>query len=287
MDRSESEDALKAFGAGIAASPTLAPSSGARFRQTVGAAHEERLHPPGGSRPVRLLLRRFHPLCSACSAPHPFTEVSGLPGQARLPFHSVPGRNLPASGGTPLTAFSVRREAIPREFSPRAFQCRRSGTAVSFGSKIPFLFQLVRAGRAGQFFPFDKCKLRLKSESRKRKLWKLSTACRSCGGQVYKTPSKDVIPWFRVISSWMESSGGSEITVKQRPAVLTLMQSKTEALQGNQSDSKASRTWPLPRATRPISRAAASDRSIRRPPWNGPRSLIRTTTDFPVLTLVT
>ena len=51
--------------------------------------------------------------------------------------------------------------------------------------------------------------------------------------------------------------------------------------------SSASSTRPLPRAIRPICAAADFDRSSTRPRANGPRSLMRTTTDLPLAGLVT
>jgi hypothetical protein len=47
------------------------------------------------------------------------------------------------------------------------------------------------------------------------------------------------------------------------------------------------RTRATPSRARPMRRAAASERSIPRPRTNGPRSLMRTTTDFPVERFVT
>lgn len=52
-------------------------------------------------------------------------------------------------------------------------------------------------------------------------------------------------------------------------------------------ESTASWTMPLPMRAMPIWRAAASDRSMTRFEWNGPRSLIVTTTESPVRGLVT
>ena len=46
-------------------------------------------------------------------------------------------------------------------------------------------------------------------------------------------------------------------------------------------------TLPTPLLVSPICRAAPCDRSSERPRTNGPRSLIRTTTDLPVSGLVT
>jgi hypothetical protein len=54
-----------------------------------------------------------------------------------------------------------------------------------------------------------------------------------------------------------------------------------------QFDRTASSTLPLPLPRMPISSAAASDRSITRLPWNGPRSLTVTTTLSPLDGLVT
>ena len=50
---------------------------------------------------------------------------------------------------------------------------------------------------------------------------------------------------------------------------------------------RSTSTRPLPACAMPMRAAAAYERSMMRSEWNGPRSLMRTTTDWPVFTLVT
>ena len=49
---------------------------------------------------------------------------------------------------------------------------------------FPVLYQAVKPGRGGRFFPFDPQKLRLFDESHKQKMQGLSTGGRKAGGQL-------------------------------------------------------------------------------------------------------
>ena len=62
---------------------------------------------------------------------------------------------------------------------------------------------------------------------------------------------------------------------------------KTSSFDCSESASRSTRTLAIPDATRPRILAAARDTSMMRPLPNGPRSLIRTSTDFPLVRLVT
>src|SRR5262249_19609287 len=55
----------------------------------------------------------------------------------------------------------------------------------------------------------------------------------------------------------------------------------------SESESRSTRTVVIPDPTMPRTLAAARETSIIRPFPNGPRSLIRTSTDFPLVRLVT
>lgn len=82
--------------------------------------------------------------------------------------------------------------SAPKSF-PRAFSDAAAGiAAIPIGLNFPVLFQVVRPGRGGQFFPLDKSKLRQFFESHKQKMMGLSTGSHfsgaqvgTCGGQVW------------------------------------------------------------------------------------------------------
>ena len=62
---------------------------------------------------------------------------------------------------------------------------------------------------------------------------------------------------------------------------------KTSSFDCSESASRSTRTLAIPDVTRPRTLAAARETSMMRPLLNGPRSLIRTSTDFPLVRLVT
>jgi hypothetical protein len=82
--------------------------------------------------------------------------------------------------------------AAPKSI-PRAFSDAAAGiAAIPIRLNFPVLFQVVRPGRGGQFFPLDKPKLRPFFESHKQKMMGLSTGWHfsgaqvgCCGGQVW------------------------------------------------------------------------------------------------------
>jgi len=76
---------------------------------------------------------------------------------------------------------------------------------------------------------------------------------------------------------------------KARPALAERASGKIRKLlkAADQASTSASSTRPRPARTMPTLSAAARLRSITRLPWNGPRSLIRTVTDWPFAGLVT
>ena len=64
------------------------------------------------------------------------------------------------------------------------FSDAAAGIAVtSKGLNFPFSFRRLIPKKSVEFFPFDKWRLRLESESRKQNLWMFSTTCRFYGGQ--------------------------------------------------------------------------------------------------------
>lgn len=137
---------------------------------------------PGGSKRFEAFLRAADPFrlraldrlksASALSAEAgsgqdetPYRLHSSLPMTARLSLHLRFARLCPK---TLRGVFSDAAAGI---------------AATSSGLNFPFSFRTLIPKKSVEFFLFDEWRLRLESESRKRNLWILSTACRICGGQ--------------------------------------------------------------------------------------------------------
>jgi hypothetical protein len=133
----------------------------------------------------------FHLPDAALADRAPFRLPSGasvppIPGLATFPGLSLrtfwPTWSLPIASRLSL---HLRFAQIPPKSFPRAFSDAAAGiAAIPIRLKFPLLFQVVRPGRGGQFFPLDKPKLRPNCESHKQDQAHLSTGCHLSGAQV-------------------------------------------------------------------------------------------------------
>lgn len=160
--------------------------------------------PPGG----RVLLRRSFAVRLAVPGPCrracrqcPFL-AGRLPPFLREHWFTVPKQGFPThlpnrrepANGCVLFAVSAVHPASEGTSSygypGRVFQYRDSIAAVVSANDFHLPFQVIRPDWSDRFLRFDKAKLRLETESRKKNLRNLSTGGGLCGGQVEPEPSK-------------------------------------------------------------------------------------------------